>query len=145
MATRKESAADITVTVGAGEVVVETLSLTKNVDVETIYGSGAVLPDAYSINQVSYEGEMTCKGNKKDLESDFFDTNGIPRVLDAISITHNDGTSTDYNDIIVTSEGYEMNSGETVQTSFEFIAMSKDADTDPDTSITEGDEEEAAE
>jgi len=131
MVNRKESAADITVTVGETEVVVETLSVTKNVDVETIYGSGAILPDAYAINQVSYEGEMTCKGEKKDLEAKFFDSNGIPEVLDAVSITHVDGDSTDFNDIIITSDGYEMSSGETVETSFEFVAMSKDNDTDP--------------
>jgi hypothetical protein len=131
MANRKESAADIKVTVGSEEVTVETISLTKNVDIETIYGSGATFPDSYAINQVSYEGDMTCKGNKKDLESKFFDTNGIPVVLDSISITHLEGDSTDYNDILVTSDGYEMNSGEAVETTYSFVAMSKDGDNEP--------------
>ena len=135
MANRKESAADITVTVGEKEVVVESLSVTKNVDVDTIYGSGQTLPDGYAINQVSYEGDMTCMGQRMDLEDKFFDENGIPKVLDAITITHYDGTSTSLQDILLTSEGYETSAGETVETSFEFIAMKKardgTADRDP--------------
>jgi hypothetical protein len=135
MANRKESAADIKVTVGEEEVVVETLSVTKNVDVETIYGSGQTLPDGFSINQVSYEGDISCKGNKHDLEDKFFDENGIPKVLDAITITHLDGSSTAFQQIILITEGYEMSSGETTETSFEFVAMKKarngQADTDP--------------
>jgi hypothetical protein len=135
MATRKESAADITVTVGEEEVVVETLSVTKNVDVDTIYGSGQTLPDGFAINQVSYEGDMSCKGNKLDLDEKFFDSNGIPKVLDAITISHHDGSSTSLQEIIVTTEGYEMSSGETTDTSYEFLAMKKardgQADTDP--------------
>lgn len=125
MASRKESAADITVSVGDEEVVVESLSVNKSVDVETIYGSGQTLPDGYSINQVSYDGDMTCKGNRQDLEDTFFDENGIPIVLDAITITHRDGGTTVFYEVILTSDGYEMNSGETVETSFEFIAMKK--------------------
>lgn len=135
MANRKESAADITVTVGEEEVVVESLSVTKNVDVDTIYGSGQTLPDGYAINQVSYEGDMTCMGQRMDLEDKFFDENGIPKVLDAITITHYDGSSTSLQDILLTSEGYETSAGETVETSFEFIAMKKardgTADRDP--------------
>ena len=132
MANRKESAADIIVSVGdAPDVVVETLSLTKNVDVEQIFGSGRTLPDGYAINQVTYEGEMTCKGNRKDLEEKFFDENGIPVILDAITVSHLGGGTTEYHDILVTSDGYEMSSGETVETSFEFIAMSKDGDVEP--------------
>ncbi|QSG06404.1 hypothetical protein [Halapricum desulfuricans] len=135
MSTRRESAADITVTIGEEEVVVETLSVTKNVDVETIYGSGQTLPDGFSINQVAYEGDMSCKGNKMDLEEKFFDEHGIPKVLDAITVSHFDGSSSALQEIIVTSEGYEMNSGETTETSFSFLAMKKArngiADSDP--------------
>jgi len=137
MASRKESAADITVSVGTEEVVVETLTVNKNVDVETIYGSGQTLPDGYSINQVSYEGDMTCKGNRQDLEDSFFDTNGIPVVLDSITITHADGGTTAFYEVILTSDGYEMNSGETVETSFEFIAMKKGRDGTMDSDPTD--------
>jgi hypothetical protein len=137
MTTRKESAADITVSVGDEEVVVETLTVNKSVDVETIYGSGQTLPDGYSINQVSYDGDMTCKGNRQDLEQTFFDENGIPIVLDAITITHADGGTTVFYEVILTSDGYEMNSGETVETSFEFISMRKGRDGSVDTDPTE--------
>ncbi|NUC72542.1 hypothetical protein HTZ84_09510 [Haloterrigena sp. SYSU A558-1] len=149
MVSRKESAADIVVSVGEDfpEVVVESLSVTKNVDIETIYGSGQTLPDGYAINQVSYEGSMSCKGNRQDLDTAFFDDNGIPQVLGSITITHLDGGETAFYDILVTSEGYEVNSGETVETSYEFIAMSKsiggDKDADPSDATEDGDAEAA--
>jgi hypothetical protein len=127
MTSRKESAADIVVSVGEDfpEVVVESLSISKNVDIETIYGSGRTIPDAYSINQVSYEGSMTCKGNRQDLDRAFFDDYGVPRPLSAITITHLDGDETSFFDVLVTTEGYELNSGETVETSYDFIALRK--------------------
>jgi hypothetical protein len=139
MVSRKESAADIVVSVGEDfpEVVVESLSVTKNVDVDTIYGSGQTLPDGYAINRVSYEGSMSCKGNRQDLDQAFFDDNGIPKVLGAITVTHLDGGDTAFYDIIVTSEGYEVNSGETVETSYEFLAMSKSIEGNKDTDPTQ--------
>ncbi|MFC7191851.1 hypothetical protein ACFQL7_20850 [Halocatena marina] len=109
--------------------------MTKNVDIETIYGSGQTLPDGYAINQVSYEGEMTCKGNRQDLDSHFFDGNGIPQVLDSITITHFEGGETSFYEVLVTSEGYSASAGETVETSYEYVAMRKGSagsvDTDP--------------
>lgn len=138
MATRKESAADIIVSVGDEEVVVESLTVNKNVDVETIYGSGQTLPDGYSINEVSYDGDMTCKGNRQDLEDTFFDENGIPIVLDSITITHREGGNTTFFEILLTSDGYEMNAGETVETTFEFIAMKKGRGGQVDSDPTDG-------
>lgn len=132
MANRKETAADIRVSVGdENDVVVERLSLTKDIGVEVTRGSGRTMPEGYGITDVGYEGTMELIGNKKDLESQFFDDNGIPIVLDAITITHIDGSATSYTEIIVTSEGYEMQSEQTTTTSFEFVAMGKDGDNDP--------------
>ena len=135
MADRKEAAADIIVSLeNEGEIVVEQLSLTKEVDIETIYGSGRTLPDAYSINQVSYQGSMELMGNKLELEEQLFDNNGIP-VDVTINITHFNGELTSFTQVLATSEGYEMSAGETTTTSFEFVAMGKEhggnADAEP--------------
>lgn len=131
MATRKESAADIVITIGEDERVLETLNVTKNIDIESVYGSGKTLPDGYHINEISYEGDFTCTGNQTDLDDVFFDANGVPKILDAITISHYDGTTTNYYDILVTSGGYEMSAGDVTETSYEFIAMSKDDDSEP--------------
>jgi hypothetical protein len=134
MVNRKESTADIKISVGEEEVTVESLSATKNIDIETIYGSGQTLPDGYAINQVSYEGDMTCKGNRLDLEDKLFDENGIPEVFN-VSITHLDGTPSGFQECLCTSEGYEASSGDTTETTFSFIAMRKrrggQVDSDP--------------
>lgn len=136
MATRKESAADIRVSVGSeNDVVVERLTVTKDIDVEEVYGSGRTLPDGYAINQVSYQGTIECVGNRLDLQDHFFNNNGIPVVLAAIVITHMNDESTSLTEVIVTSEGYEMSAGETTTTTYEFLAMGKEhagtVDNDP--------------
>jgi hypothetical protein len=135
MAERKEAAADIVVSIeNEDDVVVEQLSATKEIDIETIYGSGRTLPDAYSINQISYQGSMELMGNKLDLEQTLFDDNGIP-VEVTINITHFNDELTSFTQVLATSEGYEMSAGDTTTTSFEFIAMGKEhagnADTEP--------------
>lgn len=136
MAQRKESAADIRVSVGdENDVVVERLTLTKDIDVTEVYGSGATLPHGYAINEVSYQGTIECVGNRLDLQEYFFDDNGIPTVLEAIVVTHMNDESTSYTEVIVTSEGYEMSAGEPTTTSYEFMAMGKEhagtVDNDP--------------
>ncbi len=131
MVDRKEAAADIVVNVGDEQVAVEQLSFAKEIEIDTIYGAGNIIPSGYSITEMSYSGNMTIKGNKKDLEDKFFDENGVPKILSSINVTHLDGGATSFDSALVTNQGYEVNSGETVETEFEWIAMSKDEDTNP--------------
>lgn len=126
MADRKESAADITISLDSEtDIVVESLSVTKDIDIETIHGSGRVFPAGYSINQITYEGSMELQGNRLDLEQQLFDGNGIP-VEATINITHFDETLTSFTQVLATSEGYEMNQGESTTTTYEFVAMGKE-------------------
>lgn len=131
MVDRKEAAADIVVSVGSEEVAVEQLSFSKDIEIDTIYGASNIIPSGYAITEISYSGNMSVKGNKKDLEDKFFDENGVPKILSSITVTHLDGGSTSFDSALVTNQGYEVNSGETVETEFEWIAMSKDEDTNP--------------
>lgn len=131
MVDRKEAAADIVVSVGSEEVAVEQLSFSKDIEIDTIYGASNIIPSGYAITEISYSGNMSVKGNKKDLEDKFFDENGVPKILNAITVTHLDGGSTSFDSALVTNQGYEVNSGEAVETEFEWIAMSKDEDTNP--------------
>lgn len=136
MADRKESAADITVSVGdEDDVVVERLTMTKEIDIETIYGSGRTLPDSYAINQISYQGTVELVGNRLDLEETLFDSNGIP-VEATITVTHMNDEATAFTEVLATSDGWEMNSGESTTTTFEIVAMGREhagqVDTEPD-------------
>lgn len=131
MVERKEAAADIVVNVGSEQVPVEQLSFGKDIEIDEIYGAGNIIPSGFSVNQISYSGDMSIKGNKKELEEKFFDSNGVPKPLEAIVVTHLDGDATSFDTVLCTSEGYEITSGETTETSFDWIAMSKDEDTNP--------------
>lgn len=135
MAERKESAADISLSVNeANDIVVEQFSATKEIDIETIYGSGRTLPAGYSVNEVSYQGSMELQGNRLDLEQQLFDENGIPEEA-VINVTHFNDELTSFTQVLATSEGYEMSAGESTTTTFEFIAMGKEhagqADSEP--------------
>lgn len=133
MADRKESAADIHISIGdETDVVVERMTLNKNIDIEQIYGSGRTYPHGYAINQIDYQGTMELQGDRLELETQLFDGNGIP-VESTITVTHFDGGSTIYTEVLATSEGYEMNQGESTTTTFEFIAMGKSHDGRVDT------------
>jgi hypothetical protein len=131
MVDRKEAAADIVVNVGNEQVPVEQLSFDKEIEIDEIYGAGNIIPSGFAVNKINYSGNMSVKGNKKDLEEKFFDDNGVPDVLEAIVVTHLDGGATSFDTVLCTSEGYEVTSGETTETSFDWIAMSKDEDTNP--------------
>ncbi len=131
MVDRKEAAADIVVNVGDEQVAVEQLSFSKDIEIDTIYGASNIIPSGYAVTEISYSGNMSVKGNKKDLEDKFFDENGVPKILSSITVSHLDGGSTSFDSALVTNQGYEVNSGETVETEFEWIAMSKDEDTNP--------------
>ncbi len=131
MVERKETAADIVVNVGEEQIAVEQLSFSKEIEIDQIYGTSNVIPSGYGITQMSYSGNMSIKGNTKELNDKFFDSNGVPRLLDSISVTHLDGGSTSFDSVLLINEGYEVNSGETVESSYDWIAMSKDEDTNP--------------
>lgn len=124
-----ESAAQVVITVEGEEVTVAELDTTKEVNVEELGGSGHLLPSGYSITEIRYRGSMVCNGNRTDLEDVFFDNQGKP-VPGTITVTHMDGTPEQWNEVLVISEGYQMREGEVSQTSYEWVAMSKDGDTD---------------
>jgi hypothetical protein len=135
MADRTESAADVVVSLGdETDIVVERLTVSKDIDIEQIYGSNRTLPDSYAINQVSYQGTVELQGNRLDLEEQMYDRNGIPEEFE-ITITHLNGEATVYGQCLVTSEGWEMSSGESTTTTFEFVAHAKshggEVDTEP--------------
>jgi hypothetical protein len=122
---RKESTSDIVVNLANEEVVVERLTLDKNIDMEETGGSGRPLPDGVAIHSVRYQGTMECVGNRRDLDEKFYDDNGLPKQLPAISITHLDGSLSGVQDVFVASDGYEASFGETTSTTYSFIAMRK--------------------
>ncbi|WP_330630661.1 hypothetical protein [Halocatena halophila] len=125
MVERKENTADIVVNVGSEEVTVANMTYTKDIDVSAIYGSGQTIPNGYTIGHISYEGEIECEGNKHDINGHFFDGNGVPQVLDSITVTHLDGSETAFYEVLCTSEGYEVSDGDTTTTTYEYIAMRK--------------------
>jgi len=145
---RVETAANIFVRMSVDnssfEVPVSEVDLTKEVDVERVREIG-LYPDGYAVNAIDVDGSIsfagnvvrTPNGNERNLDSLLFLEDGSPKVFD-ITIVHADeenpsdtvggdnpetrNTETIENAIVTTSE-YSASSGESTESSYEFMAQ----------------------
>lgn len=132
-----ETAAQITIKINHKdlsqpiEIPVEELDLTKDVDVERIRESG-LYPDGYAINSIDIDGSITFAGRKvrssggtKNLSNILFLGGEEPQTF-TITIVHeatNSEPTTTISNAMVTSEDYTVSSGETTESSYDFIAQ----------------------
>lgn len=151
---RIESAADITLTIskggsavteseagyatssGAGasilKIPISRLDRTKDVEISEIRES-SLKASGYSVTAISFSGSMMFKGERVhgpdndpvSIDSLLFDENDVPNPV-SITITHDlSGDSDTYEDVLVTSDSYEVQSESETETAFDWIAMDK--------------------
>ena len=129
-----ESAANITFTINGNEIPIQSIDTTKDVEIEEIR-SNNLKPIGYALTEIAFSGSMSFDGNGlvddidgvTDLEDLFTDDEGIPVDGNVITIMHeNDSKNTVYEDVMVTSDGYETSSGEVSGVSFDWIASDRD-------------------
>jgi hypothetical protein len=131
---RIETAANVTVQLtgedGTIELPVSSVDRTKEIDIDRVRESG-VYPDGYGINGIDVDGSLSFAGSKarspsgevSSLDDLLYDSNGVPLPFN-IEITHDlEGDSETIEEAIVVSDGYSVNSGETSETSYDFIAQ----------------------
>lgn len=138
---RIESAANITLTVSKGgsggdaqvlKIPISRLDRTKDVEISEIRES-SLKASGYSVTAISFSGSMMFKGEKVhgpdndpvSIESLLFDEDGVPNPV-SITITHELSDESDtFEDVLVTSDSYEVQSESETETSFDWIAMDK--------------------
>lgn len=144
---RIESASNITMTVSAGgsndedaqilKVPVSRIDTTKDIEISEIRES-SVKASGYSITSISFSGSIMFKGERVHgpdnapvaLSSLLFDDDGIPKPV-SVTITHDlSGKVETFEDVLVTSDSYEVQSESETETAYDWIAMDKD-ETDP--------------
>jgi len=117
------------------EVPVSEVDLTKDVDAERVREMG-LYPDGYAINAIDIDGSLTFAGNKvrtpsgtnRDLDDLLFLDDGSPKVFD-ITVVHEepnrpeDSETDTIENAIVTSSEYSASSGDTTESSYEFMAQ----------------------
>lgn len=136
---RVETAANIFVRFKVGdesfEVPVSEVDLTKDVDAERVREMG-LYPDGYAINAIDIDGSLTFAGNQvrtpsgrnRDLDDLLFLEDGSPKVFD-ITVVHEepnnpeDSETDTIENAIVTSSEYSASSGDTTESSYEFMAQ----------------------
>lgn len=143
-----ESAANITLTVskgseqrgtGTGEAEAQTLRVpisqldrTKEIEISEIRES-SLKANGYSVTSISFSGSMTFMGEQvhgpdiapTKIEDILFDDEGVPKPC-SITISHElSGNSETYEDVLVTSDSYEVQSESETETAFDWIAMDK--------------------
>jgi hypothetical protein len=146
---RVESAANITMTVSKGgtaasadakilKVPVSRLDTTKDVEISEIR-EGSLKASGYSVTSISFSGSIMFKGERVhgpdnepiSLDSLLFDDDGVPNAV-SVSVTHElSGKVETYEDVMVTSDSYEVQNESETETSYDWIAMDRNTE-DPD-------------
>ena len=151
---RVESAANITLTVSKGgfaideddvddgedgdsemmEVPISELDRTKDIEIEEIRES-SLKANGYTVTSISFSGSMQFAGervrdpgggNTTRIEDLLFDDEDVPNPV-SITITHElSGKSETFQDVLVTSDSYDVSSESETETSFDWVAMDKD-------------------
>lgn len=144
---RVESAANITLTVSKGgtavgddaddaqlmKVPISQLDRTKDIEIEEVRES-SLKANGYSVTSISFSGSMQFAGERvRDpggedirIEDLLFDDEDVPNPV-SITITHElSGKSETFQDVLVTSDSYDVSSESETETSFDWIAMDKD-------------------
>ncbi len=149
---RVESAADIVLTISKGgnlqsgnesadalddaqilKVPISRLDRTKDIEISEIRQS-SLKANGYSVTSISFSGSMMFAGERVHgpdnepvrIEDLLFDEEGVPNPV-SITITHElSGKSETFQDVLVTSDAYEVQSESETETSFDWIAMDKD-------------------
>lgn len=136
-----EAAADITFSIDGVEITIASIDTSKDVEIEQIRGNH-LKAQGYSVTEIEFSGSMTFDGNgyvdevdidfedadadEEDymhLEDFFTDSEGVPVDGANITIYHdNDDKQTTFEDVMVTSDGYESDSGEVSGITFDWIA-----------------------
>jgi len=132
------------VNAGTLRVPISRLDTTKDIEISEIRES-SLKASGYSVTSISYSGSMMFKGERVhgpdnepvSIESLIYDAEGVP-VPCSITITHElSGKSETFEDVLVTSDAYEVQSESETETSFDWIAMDKvmkDPETDSESS-----------
>lgn len=140
---RVESAANITLNISRGgdqdggeagtiRVPISQLDTTKEIEISEIRES-SLKATGYSVTSISYSGSMSFAGERVHgpdnepvrIESLLYDDEGVP-VPCSITITHElSGDSETFEDVLVTSDAYEVQSESETETSFDWVAMDK--------------------
>jgi len=129
-----ESAANITFSIGENEIPIQSIDTTKDVEIEEIRGN-SLKPIGYSVTEIAFSGSVTFDGNgviddsdidADDLEDFFTDDEGVPVAGATITIAHeNNDRQTAYEDVMVTSDGYETTTGDVSGVTFDWIASDR--------------------
>jgi hypothetical protein len=148
---RIESAANITLTVSVGgkkgadekdaqfmEIPISRLDATKDIEISEIRES-SLKATGFSITSISYSGTMMFKGNQKTkqlpdsdksvkLNDLLYDKFGVPEPV-SVTVNHELNSESDtYQDVMVTSDSYEVRSEEATETAYDWVAMDRSSD-----------------
>lgn len=113
------------------------LDRTKDIEISEIRES-SLKASGYSVTSIAYSGSMMFKGERvtgsdsdpEYIEDLLFDENGVPNPV-SITINHElSGDAETFQDVLVTSESYEVQSESETETAFDWIAMDKQMNRD---------------
>jgi len=132
---RIEAAANITLVVDGVEVPIHQLDRTKEIELTQVR-QNSLKANGVSIKSIDYSGSATFKGSqvsgpdgRRKLDDLIYDDEGAPVAVDAIVIQQDlHGDSERYEDVFFVSDGYETQTDQESETSYDWVAMRKAGD-----------------
>lgn len=112
---------------------ISSLDRTKDIEISEIRQS-SLKANGYSVTSISFSGSMMFAGERVHgpdndpirIDDLLFDDEDVPNPV-SITITHElSGKSETFQDVLVTSDAYEVQSESETETSYDWVAMDKD-------------------
>jgi hypothetical protein len=107
---------------------IKSLDTSKEIEFADIRGNNIKL-EAQATTSIDYSGSLTFHGDKKSYFDDkLFYGDGTPRQCN-LTISHDNGNTSGYEDVKMASEGYTADEGEATETSYDWTALDESSGT----------------
>lgn len=119
-----EAAAQIVLTINGTDLRVRNVDTTTDVNIEMIYGNN-LKPDGWAVTEIAYDGSLEFHGDVAGTVNGLLSNDDVPEEGNSLTITHMDGSSETYTDVMMSQHEYSMSEGEVTETTYEWVAMDK--------------------
>lgn len=121
-----EAAAQIALAINGNALRVKDVDTSVDVTIEMVHGNN-VKPDGWAITEASFSGSLSFNGDVADVVTPMLtQSDGVtPTEGNSLVITHMDGSSDVYVNVMMGNESYTVSEGEVTETNYDWVAMDK--------------------
>lgn len=119
-----EAAAQIKLNINGTDLRVKSVDTSVEVDIQMIYGNN-LKPDGWAVKEIAFSGSLGFHGDVAEQVNALLSNDYEPEEGNSLTITHMDGSSETYSDVMLSTHEYSMSEGEVTETTYDWVAMDK--------------------